>query len=81
MERKCWGSEEYPYLKIVECPLDIEAKKQIQTITTEDLDAEITALDTAGYVMNVRVGEENWSGEEFRNTYNLASSCFYTSAL
>lgn len=70
------GSEEYPYLKIVECPLDIEAKKQIQTITTEDLDAEITALDTAGYVTNVRVGEENWSGEEFRNTYNLASSCF-----
>ena len=38
------GSEEYPYLKIVECPLDIEAKKQIQTITTEDLDAEIQLL-------------------------------------
>ena len=70
------GNGDYPYLKIVDCPLDIENTKQIQTVTVDDMDAEITALDTAGYVINVRVGQENVSGEEFRNTYNLASSCF-----
>lgn len=70
------GSEDYPYLKIKECPLDIEAKEQIRTITIDDMDAEVTTLDTAGYVTQVRVGEENVSGEEFRNTYGLASSCF-----
>lgn len=70
------GSDAYPYLKIVECPEDLESSKQIQTITVDDMDAEITALDTAGYVMNVRVGQENISGEEFRNNYGLASGCF-----
>lgn len=70
------GSDAYPYLKIVECPWDIEDKKQIQTVMTEDMDAEITQADTAGYVLSVRVGQENLSGEEFRNTYGLASGCF-----
>ena len=42
----------------------------------EDMDAEVTETDTAGYVLNVRVGEENISGEEFRSNHNLASGCF-----
>ena len=33
-------------------------------------------VGTAGYVTSVRVGQENVSGEEFRKTYNLPSSCF-----
>ncbi len=70
------GSSDYPYLKIKECPDDIEAKEQIQTVTLADMDAEVTAVDTAGYVTSVRVGQENVSGEEFRSTYGLASSCF-----
>lgn len=70
------GSEDYPYLKIRECPLDVESAEQMQTIILEEMDAEITATDTAGYVLNVRVGEETVSGEEFRKTYGLASSCF-----
>lgn len=70
------GSEEYPYLKIKECPLDIEAKEQIQTVVLEDMDAEITGTDTAGYVTTVRVGQETINGEEFRNTYHLVSGCF-----
>ena len=70
------GSEEYPYLKIVDCPLDIEASEQIQTRTVEDMDVEVAAVDTAGYVLSVRVGEETVSGEEFRNNYHLVSSCF-----
>lgn len=68
--------EEYPYLKIVDCPLDIEAPEQIQTVTIDDIDAEITACDTAGYVLTVRVGNESISGEEFRSNYHLDSSCF-----
>lgn len=70
------GSEEYPYLKIKECPLDIESKEQIRTIILEEMDVEVTGTDTAGYVLNVRAGEETVSGEEFRKTYGLASSCF-----
>lgn len=70
------GAEDYPYLKIKECPLDIESKEQMQTVIMEELDAEVTASDTAGYVLSVRVGEETVSGEEFRKTYSLASSCF-----
>ena len=70
------GSEDYPYLKIKDCPLDIEAAEQIQTVTVDDMDAEVTAMDTAGYVTSVRVGQETVNGEEFRQTYGLASSCF-----
>ena len=44
------GSEDYPYLKIVDCPYDIEDEKQIRTVMAEDMDAEVTATDTAGYV-------------------------------
>ena len=69
------GSDAYPYLKIVDCPYDIEDKKQIQTVMTEDMDAEVTETDTAGYVLSVRFGQENISGEEFRNNYGLASGC------
>lgn len=74
--KEALGSEEYPYLKIVDCPLDIESKEQIQTITIDDMDAEVTGLDKAGYVLNVRVGNDTISGEEFRNNYHLVSSCF-----
>lgn len=70
------GDEGCPYLKIVDCPLDIEAREQIQTVTLDDMDAEITQCDTAGYVLTVRVGNESMSGEEFRDSYHLASSCF-----
>lgn len=70
------GSEDSPYLKIKDCPLDIEAAEQIQTVTVDDMDAEVTAMDTAGYVTSVRVGQETVNGEEFRQTYGLASSCF-----
>lgn len=68
--------EDYPYLTITDCSEDVEAVEQIQTVTLDKLDAEITQCDTTGYVQSVRVGKETVSGEEFRNTYGLASSCF-----
>lgn len=68
--------EDYPYLTITDCSEDVEAVEQIQTVTLDKLDAEITQCDTTGYVQSIRVGKETVSGEEFRNTYGLASSCF-----
>lgn len=68
--------KEYPYIKIAECPLDMEAVEQMQTVTIDDMDAEVEKCDTAGYVLSVRVGDEVVSGEEFRKTYHLPSSSF-----
>ena len=68
--------EEYPYLKKVTCPKDLENECQIQTTMEKKLDAKVTALDSAGYVKKVRVGEEIMSGEAFREKYHLASSSF-----
>ena len=86
------GKEEYPYLKIVECPGDVNAENEIQTVilevkseqkgenegTTgiETMDVEIQETDSVGYVLKIRVGDKVMSGEEFRNKYQLASSCF-----
>ena len=68
--------EDYPYLTITDCSEDVEAVEQIQTVTLDKLDAEIRLCDTTGFVQSIRVGKETVSGEEFRNTYGLASSCF-----
>lgn len=68
--------EEYPYLKIKECPRDVEAAEQMQTIVLEEMDAKVTKYDSAGYVLSVKVGDETCSGEEFRKVHGLASSCF-----
>lgn len=75
--------KEYPYLKIKDCPMDIEALEQLQTVTLDKEAAgagtsgiEVLELDTAGYVLKVRVGKEEVNGEEFRKNYGLASGCF-----
>lgn len=74
--KEALGSDDYPYLKIKDCPLDVEAKDQVQTISVEDMDAEVAETDTAGYVTSVKVGDKTINGEEFRDTYDLESSCF-----
>ena len=74
------GKEEYPYLKIVECPVDVNAENEIQTVilevkseqkgenegTTgiETMDVEIQETDSVGYVLKIRVGDKVMSGEE-----------------
>ena len=75
------GKEEYPYLKIVECPEDVNAEDEIQTVVLGEkdigtMDVEVVETDSVGYVLKIRVGDNTISGEEFRNKYNLASSCF-----
>ena len=70
------GTEDYPYLQIKECPKDVEAEEQMKSKLLNIKKAEILAKDSAGYVTSVKVGEETCSGESFRDTYELPSSCF-----
>ena len=74
------GSDAYPYLQILECPKDVEADNQMKSQFIQATDVKIESCDTAGYVMSVKLGKETCSGESFRNTYELASSCFEVQA-
>jgi len=69
-------TDRHPYLQMRECPRDIGADMQLQTAILDLRDVEILSRDSAGYVTSVRVGEETYSGEEFRSLHNLASSSF-----
>lgn len=69
-------SESYPYLKVKECLDDVEAEEQLQTKMIAITNAEVVTTDSAGYVTEVKVGEMLQSGDAFRDTYGLASSCF-----
>ncbi len=70
------GSDDYPYLQMIECPKDVEADKQMESKFIEVTNAKVVSYDSAGYALRVTVGEETCSGESFRDTYGLASSCF-----
>lgn len=70
------GTEEYPYLQIKDCAKDVGSELQMQTKVIEVAGVTINAKDSSGYVTEVKVGEEICSGDAFRDTYSLASSCF-----
>jgi len=70
------GNESYPYLKMKECPKDVEAENQMESKFIPVKGVQILKTDSAGYVVAVKVGEETISGENFRETYDLASGCF-----
>ena len=70
------GSDEYPYLQMKECPKDVEAYNQMKSKFVEVKGAKVTACDSAGYALSVTIGQETVSGESFRDTYGLSSSCF-----
>ena len=71
-----FGGEGYPYLQIRECPKDVEAMDQTQTMLIEKGDYEVISTDSAGYVLQIREGEKTITGEEFRQEKGLASACF-----
>ena len=71
-----FGGEGYPYLQIRECPKDVEAVDQTQTMLIEKGDYEVISTDSAGYVLQIREGEKTITGEEFRQEKGLASACF-----
>ena len=70
------GTEEYPYLLNRDCEKDVGADLQMQTKVIEVAGVSIVAKDSAGYVTELKVGEEVCSGDAFRDAYSLASSCF-----
>ena len=70
------GSDAYPYLQIKDCAKDIGGDMQMQTKIIPVAGAKVLTTDSAGYVLEVQVGEETISGESFRDTYELASSAF-----
>ena len=70
------GSDAYPYLQIKDCAKDIGGDLQMQTKVIPVAGAKVLTTDSAGYVLEVQVGEETISGESFRDTYELASSAF-----
>lgn len=70
------GSDAYPYLQVKDCAKDIGADAQMQTQILEMAGAEVLSKDSAGYVLEVKIGEETCSGDSFRDTYQLPSSCF-----
>lgn len=70
------GSEDYPYLQAKDCEKDIGADDQMQTQILDVAGVQIVSKDSSGYVMEVKIGEEVCSGDNFRDTYKLPSSCF-----
>lgn len=74
------GSDAYPYLQVTDCIRDLEADMQIHIQTVPVEDVQVVSKDSAGYAMEVKVGEEVCSGDNFRDTYDLISSCFEVKA-
>ena len=71
-----FGGYRYPYRQMNDCPKDVEAIDQTQTLLIEKGDYEILSTDSAGYVLQIREGERTMTGEEFRQEKGLASACF-----
>src|SRR5699024_10906835 len=44
--------------------------------TDEEITAEIKSTDSAGYVMEIQIGNQEFQGEEIRAILDLPSSCF-----
>jgi len=70
------GKDTYPYLKMIECPEDVGAENQMESKFIPVTGAKVESCDSSGYVLTVKIGEETISGENFRDTYGLKSSCF-----
>ena len=60
------GSEDYPYLKMRECPKDVEADNQMMSKFIDVKGLKVASVDRAGYALTVTVGEETVSAESLR---------------
>lgn len=76
--KEVFRSEEYPYLIPKACPGDKDAPEYRKTIQIDDSwrNMEIEETDSAGYVLRLKRGDEEMSGEEFRIMLGLPSSNF-----
>lgn len=69
-------TEDYSYLAVKECPDDAEAEDAMTTTLIQGTNMTVTKNDSAGYVSEVKCGEQTVTGEEFRDLYHLASASF-----
>ena len=69
-------SADYPYLQVRECLADVENISQMEVKMLDISNAEVVKKDSAGYVLEVKVGDVVQSGEKFREEHGLASSSF-----
>lgn len=74
--KEAMGSDNYPYLLVKECPKDVEGEQAMATSSIEKAEYVIHGYDSAGYVTSITFGKKNYTGEEFRKEFALASSCF-----
>ena len=70
------GTIDYPYLVMKECTEDVEAPGQMESVFIDLTESAEVVYDSAGYVLSVKVGDNEIAGETFRNAYQLKSSCF-----
>lgn len=54
--------------------LAVDQKEKEQPFSGKDF--EVIKTDTAGYVIKIRIGDNVYSGEKFREALNLPSGCF-----
>lgn len=73
-----FGTQDYPYLVSKVCPSDETAPEGLRVVQIDDAWAkmEIAKRDSAGYVQQLRLEDEVFSGEEFRNLLGLPSANF-----
>lgn len=74
--KEALGTDQYPYLKSVDCAEDKDAEDAFQSKEIDGTGYEITKQDSAGYVLEIRQGEETMDGDTFRDRWELASSCY-----
>lgn len=74
--KEALGTDQYPYLKSVECAADKDAKDAFQSKEIDGIGYEITKQDSAGYVLEIKQGEETMDGDTFRDQWELVSSCY-----
>lgn len=74
--KEALGTDQYPYLKSVECAADKDAKDAFQSKEIDGIGYEITKQDSAGYVLEIKQGDETMDGDTFRDQWELVSSCY-----
>lgn len=74
--KEALGTDQYPYLKSVECAADKDAKDAFLSQEIDGTGYEITKQDSAGYVLEIKQGEETMDGDAFRDQWELVSSCY-----
>lgn len=91
-----FGRGEYTYLESVDCPYDLNRENYGEDyyFTWKELEQkfgvsmeesgqkiEITKKDDAGYALKVTLGDQDVTGEEFRNSLHINSSHMEITAL